>query len=343
MLDCEGRRDVLITARHCLVSVAEVLAEFGAEYAPDCALGTSECLSPETNACEGVYYVSRAVHLDPACDWGLVALDDDPGVDWGAVPMARHDAPVGTDIFIVQHPGGHCREWDTGYVTQQIAGDCTLEYMGAQTGGGASGSAVRRADDNSIVGIHVSTNHGIRPGAIRPTLTRDVLAVAYAGRPPPGVNVAPRSTRVQTSSVYGPGWEGRNAVDGVVTLESKWAGADAAPPQWLALDLGQEYDVTGFAVFAPSAAGEPSEFNLEAFSFQSAPSWNGPWSDEFLLGIHLHREDVTYRGFPGTTKRLRYVRLHLTEANHVDRIARIPEFEVYAIDPSARSATFELR
>ncbi len=338
LLDREERKDVLITARHCLAGYTDLVAEFGAEYSPDCTSGSDpECRAPQTKDCTGIFYQARAIVYSPECDWGLVALDGDPGLEWGTVPMPNRDAATGTDIYVIQHPAGHCKEWDDGFISDAAASECSLAFSAVSSRGGSSGSALRRLSDNAIVGILITSGGATRVGAMRMTIDRDVLDVAYAGHPPPGINVAPRSVRVATSSVYGPGWGGDKAIDGVVSLESKWASADTGPPLWLKLDLGEEYDVSGFGVYAPSAAGESNMFDPKAFRFQSGSSWDGPWTDEFEMGIHLHRERVTWRGFPGITKKIRYVRLYLTEENHLpdDGIARIPEFEVYAVFPQA--------
>jgi len=330
MLDRQGRNDILITARHCLVGYVEVLAEFGAEYSPDCQDTSPDCLSPQHENCEGTFYVSRAIYFDPECDWGLVAMDGDPGIVWGTVPVADADPPVGAAVYLIQHPAGRCKEWDAGNVTE--FGGCSVSYQGMFSAGGSSGSSVRLQSTSEIIGIHVTSSGATRIGAILPKIDKAVLDTAYSGYPPPGVNVAPLSTRVETSSNYGPEWTGSNAIDGIVSLESKWASADLDPPQWLKLDLGTEFDITGFGVVSPSSAGEPAVFNPKAYSIQTAPAFEGPWTDEFEIGIHQHTEHVTYRGFPGITKRKRYVRLYITEANRDDRIARIPEIQVYALD-----------
>lgn len=333
LLDRQGRKDVLITARHCMVSASEILAEFGAEYGPDCQIPNAACDSPMHKDCEGTYYTGRFFYLEPTCDWGLVLLDGNPGEVWGTVPMASAPAETGAPLYLIQHPAGRCKEWDAGHISAASTSSCVLEFTGTHSAGGSSGSALRRQDGGGIIGILSTSRSGPSLFGLLPVIDKRVLDLAWSGGPPPGVNIAPRSTRVATSSDFSGEWTGRNAVDGVFSYESKWVSAAEAPPQWLKLDLGREYDVTGFALWAPSSVGESGALNPKAFSFQWAPSWDGPWTDEFDLGLHLHRERVSYRGFPGVTRRLRYVRLHVTEANQMDLYARVVEFAVYAREP----------
>ncbi len=147
---------------------------------------------------------------------------------------------------------------------------------------------------------------------------------------PGGENVAPLAATAQASSVFGPEWGPTKAIDGVVSLESKWVSADVSPPHTLTLDLGAVYSVGGFVLRQPSDAGEASYFNATDFSFQSARSLSGPWFTEarfFTSGD----ADFAARKFI-SPKDLRYVRLHIADPG-IDSYARVPEFEVRTAEP----------
>lgn len=152
----------------------------------------------------------------------------------------------------------------------------------------------------------------------------------FTVNPPSGENLASYSLSVQTDSIYGSQWAGPKAIDGVVSVASKWVSAGTAPPHWLALDLGGDYVVTGFVVRLPGAAGEPTTYNAEAFAFQTASSLSGPWSTEVSID-NSSRANVVTRSYVAP-RSLRYVRLYITDAG-IDNYARIPEFEVWGPFP----------
>lgn len=156
---------------------------------------------------------------------------------------------------------------------------------------------------------------------------------SFNSDPPTGSNLAPYSTAVQTDSVYGSQWSGINAIDGVVSVASKWASANTAPPHWLALDLGRNWVVNGFIIRLPGAAGESTAYNAEALSIQTAGSMSGPWATEGTIDNRA-QASVINRSFV-TPRTLRYIRLYITDAG-IDNIARIPEFEVWGPFPGYR-------
>ena len=144
----------------------------------------------------------------------------------------------------------------------------------------------------------------------------------YEGTPP-GVNIAPQSVSVTTDS----GATGPNAVDGVISVSSKWTSEGTVPPHWLQLDLGRARQITGFVVRHAGAAGEPAHFNTSAFQLRTAASIPGIWSIDDLV-YNAASANSTARTY-NTPKTGRYVRLYITDPG-VDDWARIPEFEVYA-------------
>jgi PKD repeat protein len=159
----------------------------------------------------------------------------------------------------------------------------------------------------------------------------------FTTNPPTGSNLSPGSATVQTDSSLGSQWAGVNAIDGVVSVASKWVSQNTAPPHWIAVDLGPGRTVTGFIVRLPGAAGELTSYNARAFSFQIADSLSGPWTTEVTVDNSAQANTVT-RSYV-VPKAARHVRLHITDTG-IDNYARIPEFEVWGMMPSPPVANF---
>lgn len=145
--------------------------------------------------------------------------------------------------------------------------------------------------------------------------------------PAPEQNVA-LGKSWRASSVYGADWGGDNAVDGVVSVASKWTSNGTTAESWLAIDLGQAYEVTRFVVRHAGAAGEADYFNTQSFRVEIGPSFSGPWTVLATVNNAGQTDDVSevVLNAPATT---RFLRLYITDAG-IDNYARIPELEVYA-------------
>jgi hypothetical protein len=154
--------------------------------------------------------------------------------------------------------------------------------------------------------------------------------------PPTGTNLAPYSLDVETDSVYGPDWSGSNAIDGVVSVSSKWVSAATGPPHWLALDLRGDRTVNGYIIRLAGAAGEPTTYNAEALAIQTATSLSGPWVTEGTIDNGAQASIINRSYVPPRT--VRYVRLYITDPG-IDNHARIPEFEVWGVFPGYRGDT----
>lgn len=166
-------------------------------------------------------------------------------------------------------------------------------------------------------------NPANRPGGPSPTATP--APPGPTPTPPPGQNVA-RGAAWQASSVFGSGWGGDKATDGVVSASSKWTSSGGSAASWLALDLGQTYQLTGFVVRHAGAAGEAAHFNTQAFRVESGSSFNGPWTTLATVNNAAQTQSVSAGGLNASA---RFVRLYVSDAG-IDNHARIPEFEVYA-------------
>jgi PKD repeat protein len=151
---------------------------------------------------------------------------------------------------------------------------------------------------------------------------------------PQGTNIAVGAS-VATSSNFSSSYTGAKAVDGVVSLASRWVSSGATPPHWLRVDLGSERVVNGFVVRHAGSVGEPAHYNTRALRIQTATSANGPWTTETTV-CNPAQEAVTRRTY-ATPKTLRHIRLEVLSPG-VDNYARIAEFEVYAPPPAPVAA-----
>lgn len=143
---------------------------------------------------------------------------------------------------------------------------------------------------------------------------------------PDGDNLATGSVDWSASSVFDSGFGGDRAYDGAIAPDSKWTSDGTSAESWLALDLGGEFDVSGFIVRHAGAAGEPATYNTEAFRLESGGSLSGPWTSLATIdNASQKNSSTTVLANPEAT---RFVRLYISDAG-IDDYARIPEFEVY--------------
>ncbi len=139
---------------------------------------------------------------------------------------------------------------------------------------------------------------------------------------PPGSNIAATGA-VSTSS-----GSGALAVDGVVSVASKWTSAPTPGLHWLQLDWPSARRVTGFVVRHAGAAGEPAYLNTTAFAIETSHDLADGWRVEALV-YNAGSAAVTARVYV-TPERIRHVRLLVSDPG-IDAYARIPEFEVYEV------------
>lgn len=143
---------------------------------------------------------------------------------------------------------------------------------------------------------------------------------------PEGSNVALAGTGWKADSSYDANNTGNKAFDGIVTAGSKWTSNGAAPPHWLAIDLGRERQVSGFSIRLAGAAGERFDYAFKGFRIESGASLEGPWSQEFDVNNSPQFSNV-HRMYD-VPKAMRFVRIYITDSG-IDHYCRLPEFEVY--------------
>lgn len=216
------------------------------------------------------------------------------------------------------------------------AGPWTTEYMGANPGQAAA-STFQYVNPRKVRHLRVLiTDPGSDPAARIAEF--EVFGPAQMiDATPAGTNIAPQRASVIASSQFNASLGGDKAVDGIISLDSRWVSAPTSPPHNLTLDLGRLVTVSGF-ILRQAANVESAGYNADAFSIRSARSASGPW--------HIETNVLTYGGAPAVTrafaspKTMRYVRLVVTDPGPKnDPFARIPEFEVIE-SPGTPQAAF---
>jgi len=142
---------------------------------------------------------------------------------------------------------------------------------------------------------------------------------------PQGDNLALSAVEWRTDSNFSASYGGDKAIDGIVSGASKWTSGGAAPPHWIALDLGVESRLTGFIVRMAGEA-ETVTYDFTAFQLQSAPTLDGPWTTDFT--VDNPGQFATIKQLYPALHQTRCVRLYITNAG-IDAYARLPEFEVW--------------
>lgn len=137
-----------------------------------------------------------------------------------------------------------------------------------------------------------------------------------------GANLSLSATAYQTSSNYIPSQAGNFAYDGNVS--TKWT-SNAAPNQWIALNLGQNSNVTSIVLkHASSCSCDPSTYNLKNYEVQTASSFSGPWITKGTFS-NITQAATTTHAISFTAQ---YVRLLVTNSG-IDQHVRLPEFEIH--------------
>jgi uncharacterized repeat protein (TIGR02543 family) len=115
------------------------------------------------------------------------------------------------------------------------------------------------------------------------------------------------------------------AVDGSVTIDSKWCSSSSN--RWLQIDLGSVKQVSQFVIKHASEAGEPAFLNTKAYNIEvslDAKNWNS------VVDVNNNTSGVTVDNIPDA--QARYIRLNVTTPTQTsDSLARIYEFEVYEL------------
>lgn len=159
----------------------------------------------------------------------------------------------------------------------------------------------------------------------------EILAEKLRNLPFKGENLSLQVKEYRASGHFDIDCTPDRAFDGDVG--TKWCEINNPDNHWLALDLGGAALLEGFVIKNPGAIGDSPGFDLLAFSIETAPSFNGPWTPV----VERRAEDAQQQ--PSDTSvyiiplekpvNARYVRLLITRSCALDSIARIQEFEIW--------------
>jgi len=146
-------------------------------------------------------------------------------------------------------------------------------------------------------------------------------------------NLALKVKDYRESGHFELGNEGNKAFDN--DMGTKWCEIDHPNAHWLALDLGDTFQIEGFVIVNPSAMGDTPGFDLLGFSIEKGESLDGPW--ENIITYKVPSEDressdsrTSVLSLPLTKPlQARYIRLFITDSCALDSICRIHEFQVW--------------
>jgi V8-like Glu-specific endopeptidase len=165
---------MLITNAHCMDNQTEVStleARFNYQYT-DCA-GT--VLDTPVSFAGGTFlktnsekYSTRGKNIGGGLDYTLLTLQGSPETTYGELIPTSEDAIVGNWMNFIQHPAGRPKEigyWENeNYIDRCDIHTVNMTYGSAapnsQIGyacdseGGSSGSAITRASDGKVIGLH---------------------------------------------------------------------------------------------------------------------------------------------------------------------------------------------
>lgn len=269
---------------------------------------------------------------DRAIDGGLATLwksNPSPGAHWLQIDLGLHAPVTGFQVWHAGSGGASTSLNSRAFTIESApmpSGPWSVEFIGSNPSQDNVNDFSYEAP-RTLRHLRLTITDPGSDAAAR-VVEWEVLADSTVlAEVPTGQNVAPASPLAQASSVYGPAWGPEKAIDGVISDGSKWTSADVSPPHTLTLDLGAAKPVSGVILRQPSAAGENSGYNIRGFLLQSARSLTGSWFTE-SGGVGSEAQPLSALRFV-SPKDLRYVRLVIT-APGIDKIARVPEFEVYS-------------
>ena len=266
---------------------------------------------------------------NPGAQWLKVDLGQDYTIDRWVVKHAEaggEPSIYNTKDFKLQKSSDGSAWTDVDSVTGNTADitDRTVTaftaryvrlYITIPTNGAGNGSRIYEFEVYTGIPSASTPTPTPTPGTPSPTPTPTPT--------PTETNVALNKTATAVSY-----WDTQSpdkAVDGTVSVASKWCCASDAGAQWLKVDLGQDYTINRWVVKHAEAAGEDAGFNTKDFKLQKSSN-GSTWTDvDSVTGNTAGITDRTVTAFTA-----RYVRLFITiPANNGNTSARIPEFEVY--------------
>jgi lysyl endopeptidase len=327
--------NTLITNNHCMsnqAGVSSLQAMFNFQRAT-CG-GTTDGV---TTSFAGGQFL-RTSPVNGGLDYTLLTLQGNPEAQFGEYTAAAANAPIGRNIYIVQHPGGRRKqiaEFENSAQTvrcqiQGISG--TQTRYNCDTEGGSSGSSVLDATTNRIIGLH---HFGGCPHnsatMIRPICDHAGPGLLTCGggptptpTPQPGGNLA--LNRPATGSTPCNGDETpAKAVNGSVGGGNSDKFCSLAATKFLQVDLGSVRTVGRFVVKHAGEGGESTTFNTRAYTIQV--STDGA-SFSTVVSVTANTANTSTHAVSPVSAR--FVRLNVTTPQQTaGGAARIYELEAY--------------
>ncbi|MFV0591004.1 MAG: DUF4998 domain-containing protein [Draconibacterium sp.] len=123
-----------------------------------------------------------------------------------------------------------------------------------------------------------------------------------------------------TSSFLREGFEGSNAVDGIISSASRWITvSDAGLEHWIEIDLGKEYTLSSFTVYKYLY----NQYLIPNFNFQI--NVNGEWVN--VVEVNNFMGETYSASFE---EEIKTDKVRVFVPNYTDNMVRIMEIEVYA-------------
>ncbi|MFA6128659.1 MAG: discoidin domain-containing protein [Bacteroidales bacterium] len=153
---------------------------------------------------------------------------------------------------------------------------------------------------------------------------------AQPGKPEVNVALSKWGATATASSIYGPGYEASNVLDGRWSSREtdKWNSASGKVPHWLLIDLGAERVIDRILIRHEGVYGDGDQYNTADFRVQKANTGQGPWID-LVPPVKGNTDSITVHNFEPVKSR--YIRLLIDKgAPDNNEYARIFEVEVYS-------------
>ena len=318
----------LLTNNHCIstqAGVSSLQAMFNFQRST-CG-GT---VNAQTTSFAGGTFL-RTSAVNGGLDYTLLTLQGNPSATFGEASAAAANAPVGRDIYLIQHPGGRVKQISRFENSAQTV-PCRIQTVsGTQTSyncdteGGSSGSGVFDAATNQMVALH---HFGSCPNNSA-TMIRQICdhagSLLTCGTPPAGGNLAlnrPASGSASCNANEAP----PKAVNGSVSGGTTDKFCSLAASKFLQVDLQSARSIGRFVVQHAGAGGESTTWNTRVFSIDVSSD-----GVNFSRAVTVTANTASTSTHTITPVTARFVRLNVTQAQQTTGGAtRIYELEVYA-------------
>jgi lysyl endopeptidase len=319
--------NTLITNNHCLSTQAGVSSLQAMFNFQRTACGGAA--NAATSSFTGDRFLSTSP-VNGGLDYTLLTLQGNPVAAFGEAAAAAANAPVGREVYLIQHPGGRVKQVSRFEDSAQTV-PCRIQTAsGTQTSyncdteGGSSGSGVFDAATNQMVALH---HFGSCPHNSATMIRQicDHAGALLACGAVPGANLAlnrPATGSAACNANEGPA----QAVNGSVSGGNSDKFCSTAATRFLTVDLGAARTLGRFVVKHAGAGGESTTWNSRAFSLDVSGD-----GTTFTRVVTVTANTASVSTHAVAPVAARFVRLNVTMPQQTaGGAARIYELEVYA-------------